>query len=433
MNNHVNIVFIGHVDSGKSTLSSNILYLTGNVNKRLIANSKSDTKKRIEISHIMDTDSDEREKGITIDVGKGHFNTKTKRYTILDCPGHKNYIPNMISGVCQADIGILVISARKGEFESGFDKKGQTKEHALLAKTMGINKLIIVINKMDDDTVMWNKDRYDFIVNKLKIFLRKTCGFKIRKDVIFIPISGLNGINITDNINKKICNWYKNNCLLTQLDTVNTKNNLFNKPFRMPINDKKIDSGVIIEGKIESGTLKIGDELIIMPINKKVKIHSIKLYNGDALDIAYPNENIFINIKDKSIYNEIKKGFVLSSVIDKIPVTNKIKVQIRILDLPKSNPLFVKNMNLQIHIHTLSMMCNVEIIYNISKNKKGDCKEKSIIYTTSNTTINAILSFKNTISIEKYCIFKRLGCFGLRSGHSTIGIGKILKYIPYIS
>ena len=160
---HINLVFIGHVDAGKSTLSGNILYLTDNVDKRTIERYEREAKDRNReswfLAFIMDTNEEERAKGKTVEVGRAYFDTSLKRYTILDAPGHKNYVPNMIMGASQADVGVLVISARKGEFEAGFDRGGQSREHAMLCKTLGISHLVVAINKMDDPTVEWRKER----------------------------------------------------------------------------------------------------------------------------------------------------------------------------------------------------------------------------------------------------------------------------------
>ena len=161
---HVNIVFIGHVDAGKSTLGGNILFLTGMVDERTMEKYEKEAKEAGReswyLSWALDSTKEERAKGKTVEVGRARFETERRRYTILDAPGHKSYVPNMISGAAQADVGVLVISARKGEFETGFDKGGQTREHAVLAKMQGINKLIVVINKMDDPTVEWSKERF---------------------------------------------------------------------------------------------------------------------------------------------------------------------------------------------------------------------------------------------------------------------------------
>lgn len=172
---HLNVVFIGHVDAGKSTLGGQILFLTGNVDERTIQKyekwdclqilsknnflymhreARDKNRDSWYMAYIMDTNDEEREKGKTVEVGRAHFSTDRRRYTILDAPGHKNYVPNMISGAAQADIGVMVIAARKGEFETGFERGGQTREHAQLAKTLGVSKLIVVVNKMDDTSII---------------------------------------------------------------------------------------------------------------------------------------------------------------------------------------------------------------------------------------------------------------------------------------
>ena len=161
---HLNIVFMGHVDAGKSTMGGHILLLTGMVDKRTMEKYEREAKELGReswyLSWALDLNSEERAKGKTTEYGRGYFETEKRRYTILDAPGHKNFVPSMIGGASQADVGVLVISARKGEFETGFERGGQTREHAMLAKTAGVKKLIMVINKMDDQTVEWSKDRY---------------------------------------------------------------------------------------------------------------------------------------------------------------------------------------------------------------------------------------------------------------------------------
>ena len=184
----------------------------GKVDKRTIERFEREAKERNReswfLAFIMDTSEEERAKGKTVEVGRAHFETDKNRYTILDAPGHKNYVPNMISGAAQADIAVLVISARKGEFETGFEKGGQTREHALLAKTLGVDYLVVVVNKMDDPTVEWDVNRYEECVGKIKPYL-KQCGYVIKKEVKFIPISGLAGDNVRDEVKPEKCSWWK--------------------------------------------------------------------------------------------------------------------------------------------------------------------------------------------------------------------------------
>lgn len=173
---HVNVIFLGHVDAGKSTLGGSILYATGMVDERTMEKYKREAKEAGRetwyLSWALDLTKEERSKGKTVEVGRGFFETDKRRYSILDAPGHKTFVPNMIGGASQADVGCLVISARKGEYETGFEKGGQTREHAVLAKTQGVNKLVVVVNKMDDPTVEWSEERYKECITKLTVFLK---------------------------------------------------------------------------------------------------------------------------------------------------------------------------------------------------------------------------------------------------------------------
>lgn len=214
----------------------------------------------------MDINEEEKAKGKTVEVGRATFDTPQKRWTIFDAPGHKNYVPNMIMGAALADYGALVISAKKGEFESGFDFDGQTREHVQLAKSLGIFKLVVVVNKMDEPSVKWSKDRYNEICTNLKPFFL-SCGYDPEKDCVFIPVSGLNGENIKEPINKNVCNWYSGAPLLEVLDNLEIPPRDPNGPLRIPVLDKMRDRGIVIFGKVESGTVNLGDKLSIMPSN----------------------------------------------------------------------------------------------------------------------------------------------------------------------
>ena len=212
---HLNIVFIGHVDAGKSTMGGNILFLSGTVDKRTMEKYEREAKdagrETWYLSWALDSTPQERSKGKTVEVGRAYFETQARRYTILDAPGHKTFVPSMISGAAQADVALLVISARKGEFETGFEKGGQTREHIMLVKTAGVNKIIVVINKMDDPTVRWEKARYEEIKEKLAPFVRGA-GFHVKTDISWIPVSAYTGANLKDRVDKSVCAWWE--CVL---------------------------------------------------------------------------------------------------------------------------------------------------------------------------------------------------------------------------
>lgn len=193
---HLNVVFIGHVDAGKSTIGGQIMYLTGMVDKRTLEKYEREAKEKNRetwyLSWVVDTNQEERDKGKTVEVGRAYFETENKHFTILDAPGHRSFVPNMIGGASQADVAVLVISARRGEFETGFERGGQTREHAMLAKTAGVKHLVVLINKMDDSTVGWNIKRYEECKEKLTPFLKRI-GFNPKTDIHYMPCSGLTG------------------------------------------------------------------------------------------------------------------------------------------------------------------------------------------------------------------------------------------------
>ena len=193
-------------------MGGNLLFITGMVDKRTMEKYEREAKEAGRdswyLSWALDSTPQERAKGKTVEVGRAYFETDSRRYTILDAPGHKTFVPSMISGAAQADVAILVISARKGEFETGFEKGGQTREHIMLVKTAGVSKVVVVINKMDEPTVEWSKARFDEIKDKLTPFV-KAAGFNIKTDVKFIPVSAYTGANLKDRIKKETCSWWE--------------------------------------------------------------------------------------------------------------------------------------------------------------------------------------------------------------------------------
>ena len=287
---HVNIIFIGHVDAGKSTLGGSILYATGMVDERTMDKYKREAKEAGRetwyLSWALDLTKEERSKGKTVEVGRGFFETEKRRYSILDAPGHKTFVPNMIGGASQADVGILVISARKGEYETGFEKGGQTREHAILAKTQGVNKLVLVINKMDDQTVEWSEARYKECSTKLMAFLRGV-GYS-KDDVMIMPISAQTTVGIKDRVPKKLAPWYDGPSLLEYLDNLKSLERKVNAPFMMPVSGKYKDMGTMIEGKIEAGVVKKENKYILMPNRDEISISALYGETEEEVSLANP-------------------------------------------------------------------------------------------------------------------------------------------------
>ncbi|KAJ9076450.1 translation termination factor GTPase eRF3 [Entomophthora muscae] len=251
-------------------------------------------------------------KGKTVECGRAYFETKTRKYTVLDAPGHKNYVPSMLGGASQADVGVLVISARRGEFETGFERGGQTREHAVLAKTAGVNKLFIAINKMDDPTVNWDKERYDEIVDKLTPFLKGT-GLNPKTDLVFLPVSGYTGANLKDRLTPDVCSYYDGPSLLELLDgmkTIERKSTLSYDPYHRKIPKK--DMGTVVIGKIESGHVKKGQNILVMPNSRKVEVTAI-WSEEEEVEMAVSGDNIRLRLNGID-EKDIMPGFILCGI-----------------------------------------------------------------------------------------------------------------------
>ncbi|KAK1572792.1 hypothetical protein QYE76_038469 [Lolium multiflorum] len=434
---HLNVVFIGHVDAGKSTAGGQILFLSGQVDDRTIQKYEKEAKDKSReswyMAYIMDTNEEERLKGKTVEVGRAYFETENTRFTILDAPGHKSYVPNMISGASQADIGVLVISARKGEFETGYERGGQTREHVLLAKTLGVAKLIVVINKMDEPTVQWSKERYDEIEGKMVPFL-KSSGYNVKKDVQFLPISGLCGANMKTRMDKSICSWWDGPCLFEVLDRIEVPLRDPRGPVRMPIIDKYKDMGTVVMGKLESGTIREGDSLLVMPNRSNVKVIGINL-DEKKVRRAGPGENVRVKLSGIE-EDDIMAGFVLSSVANPVGAFTEFNAQLQILEL-LDNAIFTAGYKAVLHIHSVVEECEiVDLIEEIDmkKMKETDPKKKKPkrkpLFVKNGAVVVCRIQVNNLICIERFSDSPQLGRFTLRTEGKTIAVGKVVALPP---
>jgi elongation factor 1-alpha len=309
---HINIVVIGHVDSGKSTSTGHLIYKCGGIDKRVIEKFEKEAnemgKGSFKYAWVLDKLKAERERGITIDIALWKFETERYHVTIIDAPGHRDFIKNMITGTSQADCGVLMIASPEGEFEAGISKEGQTKEHALLAFTLGVKQIIVCMNKMDEKTVNYREDRYNEIKTEVSSFLKKT-GYKV-ETIKFIPISGFNG----DNMIEKSTNmpWYKGPTLLEALDDIIPPKRPVDKPLRLPLQDVyKIGGiGTVPVGRVETGVLKPGMNVYFAPSDKAADVKSVEMHH-EQLTEAIPGDNVGFNIKNVAV-KEIKRGNVAS-------------------------------------------------------------------------------------------------------------------------
>eukprot|EP01088_Endostelium_zonatum_P018424 TRINITY_DN5911_c0_g1_i1.p1 TRINITY_DN5911_c0_g1~~TRINITY_DN5911_c0_g1_i1.p1 ORF type:complete len:554 (-),score=169.00 TRINITY_DN5911_c0_g1_i1:181-1842(-) len=428
---HMSIVFIGHVDAGKSTIAGQTLLLTGQVDARAMEKFEKVAKdlKRDSwyIAFIMDTDDEERAKGKTVEVGRAYFSTAKRRFTVLDAPGHKSYVPNMIGGVAQADLGVLVISARKGEFETGFERGGQTREHAVLAKTLGVNTLIVLVNKMDEKSVGWdNKARWDEIQSKLNPFLRST-GFNIAKQVIYVPVSGLKGMNMLTRLEPGVCPFYNGPSFIETLETVPLPKRSATGALRIPILDKFREGGKLyIQGKIEAGTVKYGDRLMVYPNKEGGEITYLGTDTEEREECG-PGENVKVSIQNTRP-ESITQGFMICNESHPCNVVSKFEVQLYVTELLPHKPLISAGYQCVLHIHTAREEMTVVKLVSLIDPKTGKpATGPKPQYVQKGGTVVAHVVTSQPVCVETYKDFPQLGRFTLRDEGITIGIGKILR------
>jgi elongation factor 1 alpha-like protein len=241
---------------------------------------------------VLDQGSEERARGVTIDIATNKFETENTRFTIVDAPGHRDFVPNMIAGASQADFAVLVIDASMGNFESGL--KGQTKEHALLVRSMGVQKVVIAVNKMD--TVQWSKDRFDEIQQQISSFLT-AAGFQAT-NLSFIPCSGYHGDNITRRSDDTNAAWYTGPVLIDELETSEPYIHALDKPLRMTIGDVfrgGAQNPLSISGRIDAGSLQVGDSILVMPSGETALIKSLER-DGEPSEWAVAGQNVVLNL-----------------------------------------------------------------------------------------------------------------------------------------
>jgi len=309
---HVNIVVIGHVDSGKSTTTGHLIYKLGGIDKRVIEKFEKEAaemnKRSFKYAWVLDKLKAERERGITIDIALWKFETNKYYCTVIDAPGHRDFIKNMITGTSQADCAVLVIDSTPGGFEAGISKDGQTREHALLAFTLGVKQMIVSLNKMDGTSPPYSQARYDEIVKEVSAYLKRV-GYNPAK-IPFIPISGFNGDNMIERSTN--LNWYKGPTLLEALDAIEPPKRPSDKPLRLPLQDVyKIGGiGTVPVGRVETGVLKPGMVVVFAPSGLSTEVKSVEMHH-ESLPEALPGDNVGFNVKNVSV-KELKRGYVAS-------------------------------------------------------------------------------------------------------------------------
>jgi len=420
---HINIVVIGHVDSGKSTTTGHLIYKCGGIDKRTIEKFEKDAqdmgKASFKYAWVLDKLKAERERGITIDISLWKFETPKYYVTIIDAPGHRDFIKNMITGTSQADCAVLMIASPTGEFEAGISKNGQTREHALLAYTLGVKQMIVVINKMDDKSVNWAQARYDEIKKEVQSYIKKV-GYNPDK-VLFVPISGWHG----DNMLEKSANlsWYKGPTLLEALDEISPPERPISKPLRIPLQDVyKIGGiGTVPVGRVETGVLKPNAVVTFAPAMVTTEVKSIEMHHVQ-LPEAIPGDNVGFNIKNVSV-KDIRRGMVCGDSKNDPPAeTASFNAQVIVLNHPgQINAGYCPVLD----CHTAHIACKFSEILAKVDRRTGKETEKDPKNIKSGDAAIVKLVPTKPLTVETFSDYPPLGRFAVRDMRQTVAVGVI--------
>jgi len=418
---HINVVFIGHVDHGKSTTVGRLLYDSGNIDEQAMRKLKEKAeqlgKGGFEFAFVMDNLKEERERGVTIDLAHKKFVTSKFEYTIIDAPGHKDFIKNMITGASQADVGILVVAASEGV-------KEQTKEHIWLARTLGVNQIAVAINKMD--AVNHDESKFNKVKEEVSQVL-KTAGYKVN-EVNFIALSSLKGENIikrTDNMP-----WYKGPTLIELLDMFKEPEKPTQLPLRLPIQDvyNITGIGVVPVGRVETGIMKVNDKVIIVPGREgkgvKGEVKSIEMHH-EQVNEAIPGDNIGFSVRGIG-KKDIARGDVLGHENNVPTIATEFTAQIIVLNHPTVltvgyTPVF--------HVHTAQVACQfTELVSKMDPTTGQIIQEKPDMLKNGDAAIVKLKPQKPMV-IEKQKDIPHMSRFAIRDAGSTVAAGMCIDLV----
>ncbi|MFW5983920.1 MAG: translation elongation factor EF-1 subunit alpha [Halobacteria archaeon] len=412
---HMNLAVIGHVDHGKSTLVGRLLFETENVPEHVIEQYREEAEEKgksgFEFAYVMDSLDEERERGVTIDIAHQEFDTDEYYFTIIDAPGHRDFVKNMITGASQADNAVLVVDVGDGV-------QPQTKEHVFLAKTLGIDELIIAVNKMD--TVDYSEDDYNQTVEEVKQLLKQV-QFST-DDTTFIPVSAFEGDNVAEASDNT--GWYDGPTLLTALNNLAEPSEPTDLPLRLPIQDVYSISGIgtVPVGRIETGEMEPGDNVSFQPSDVGGEVKTIEMHH-EEVDYAGPGDNVGFNVRGVG-QDDIRRGDVCGPASDPPTVAESFQAQIVVMQHPSVitagyTPVF--------HAHTAQVACTVESIDQKLDPSSGDVEEENPDYIQAGDAAVVTVRPQKPLSIEPASEIPQLGSFAIRDMGQTIAAGKVLS------
>jgi len=432
---HINIVVIGHVDSGKSTTTGHLIYKCGGIDKRTIEKFEKEAqemgKGSFKYAWVLDKLKAERERGITIDIALWKFETDKYYVTIIDAPGHRDFIKNMITGTSQADCAVLIVAAGVGEFEAGISKNGQTREHALLAFTLGVKQLIIGVNKMDSTEPPYSEKRFNEISSEVANYVKKV-GYN-PKSVAFVPISGWHGDNMIEP--SENMPWYKGwnkemkegkfagKTMFEALDAIIPPTRPSDKPLRLPLQDVyKIGGiGTVPVGRVETGIIKPGMVVTFAPSQLSTEVKSVEMHH-ESLPQAEPGDNVGFNVKNVSV-KDIKRGNVASdSKNDPAKGAVNFTAQVIVLNHPGE---IGNGYSPVLDCHTAHIACKFEELQEKIDRRSGKKLEDFPKKVKSGDAAIVRMKPSKPMCVESFQQYPPLGRFAVRDMRQTVAVGVI--------
>merc|ERR1739844_821756 len=432
---HISIVVVGHVDSGKSTTTGHLIYKCGGIDKRTIEKFEKESsemgKGSFKYAWVLDKLKAERERGITIDIALWKFETSKFFVTIIDAPGHRDFIKNMITGTSQADCAVLIVAAGTGEFEAGISKNGQTREHVLLCFTLGVKQMVVAVNKMDSTEPKFSQDRFKEITKEISAYVKKV-GYN-PATVPIVPISGFNGDNMLEK-SENMAWWkktkierktgsYEFETLLDCLDNIDPPTRPVNKPLRLPLQDVyKIGGiGTVPVGRVETGTIKAGMVVTFAPANVTTEVKSVEMHH-QQLEAGVPGDNVGFNVKNVSV-KDIRRGNVCSdSKNDPAKESKSFNAQVIVLNHPGE---IQKGYTPVLDCHTAHIACKFEELKQKIDKRSGQVLEESPVFVKSGDAAIVTMVPTRPMCVEAFSEYPPLGRFAVRDMRQTVAVGVI--------
>ena len=412
---HQNLAIIGHVDHGKSTLVGRLLYETENVPEHVIEQYKEEAEEKgkggFEFAYVMDNLAEERERGVTIDIAHQEFDTDEYYFTIVDCPGHRDFVKNMITGASQADNAVLVVAADDGV-------QPQTQEHVFLARTLGIGEMIVAINKMD--LVDYEEGRFKEVVDEVEDLLQQV-RFNV-DDAKFIPVSAFEGDNVATRSDQT--DWYDGQFLLEALNSLPEPEPPTDAPLRLPIQDVYTISGIgtVPVGRVETGTLNTGDNVSFQPSDVGGEVKTIEMHH-EEVPRAEPGDNVGFNVRGIG-KDDIRRGDICGPAEEPPTVAETFEARVVVMQHPSVitagyTPVF--------HAHTAQVACTIESIDAKIDPSTGEVAEEEPDFIQSGDAAKVTVRPQKPLSIEPADEIPELGSFAIRDMGQTIAAGQVMS------